>query len=95
MLSSLDDYPHVKKQDITWFFFLETLMIKQPYNWIGSEAQLATPNQKSYSQMPHLLDDYLYAKNQIAVFLLEILMIEESSNLIGQTVQLATHNQKS
>ena len=51
-------------------------MIKHPCNWIGSEAQLATPNQKSYSQMPHLLDDYLYAKNQIAVFLLEILMIE-------------------
>ena len=39
-------------------------MIKESYNLIEREAQLATSNKKWHSQMPPALLDYLCAKNQ-------------------------------
>ena len=49
--------------EIDWFL-PEILMIKESYNLIEREAQLATSNKKWHSQMLPALLDYLCAKNQ-------------------------------
>ena len=58
MLTSLDDYLHIKKIKITWFFS-QILMIKESCNLIGWKAQLPHPIKK---WLP-FFDDYLQSKN--------------------------------
>ena len=66
------------------------MLIEEPCNLIGQEAQLATSKQIWQSHMLPSLDDRFHAKkSKISIDL----MIKKSSNLIGQDVQLVASNQ--
>ena len=47
MLSSLDDYPHVKNQDITWFFLSRDIDDQTPFqlDWIRGTTGHTQPKE--------------------------------------------------
>ena len=68
-------------------------MIKESCNGIGQETQLAKPNQKEYSQVLPLLDEYFNAKNLRDCWICSRDIDDQIiCYLIGQEAQLATHN---
>lgn len=70
-------------------------MIKESFNLIGQETQLATPDRKWYSAMLPFLDNYLPVKSlRYQLIPYRDIDDQESCNSIERKTQLAAPSQK-